>query len=70
MEGLYATQPVYFDDEFASCSTPDGTLTIVWLVPITAAEASYIRSVGWPRWEDDLAAVDPDLTSLRRASLQ
>jgi hypothetical protein len=69
MEAFYVASPVYFDDAFAECDEADGPIVIVWLVPITAAEASYIRAVGWHRWEDELVVTDPDLTSLDRPSL-
>lgn len=69
MEALYVASPVYFDDAFATCDGPDGPIAIVWLVPITAPEALYIRAVGWDRWEEELVGSDPDLTSLDRPSL-
>jgi hypothetical protein len=46
-----------------------GTVTVVmtWLVPITAAEASYVRARSWPALEDALVAEDPDLVDLSRS---
>ncbi|MFF9626849.1 suppressor of fused domain protein [Streptomyces griseosporeus] len=70
MTALYATHPVYFDDDFASVVLENGVETIVArLVPIGASEAAYVREEGWPAFEDALARQDPDLLDLNRAEI-
>jgi hypothetical protein len=70
MEALYAAIPVYHDDEFAAVDLPDGTrAAIVWLVPISSAEAAYVASHGWNAFEDELVRHDPDLLDVGRAEL-
>lgn len=65
LEALYATLPVFLPDEFAQF----GGTAIVWLVPILPSEASYIRTHGWPSFEDILLARNPDLLDFERAPL-
>ena len=70
MAAWYAAIPVYQDDGFAAADLPDGArAAIVWLVPISAAEAAYVRSHGWKAFEDELVRHDPDLLDLGRAEL-
>ena len=65
MEALYATNPVYLPDAFASV----GTVAIVWLVPISRAEANLVVDRGWDVFESVLVREDPDLTNLHRSSV-
>lgn len=70
MEALYASSPSYFDAEFAVAEVDDGDrAAIVWLVPISAAEAAYVASHGWNAFEDELVRHDPDLLDVGRAGL-
>ena len=69
MEALYAALPVYFPDDFAVYEADDANVAIVWLVPISAGEASYVSSYGWKAFEDRLVECDPDLTDIYRAPL-
>jgi hypothetical protein len=67
---LYAALPVYFNDDFFSVTIENGSdVAIVWLVPITSAEADFVRVKGWQAFEQALAAQDPDLVDLNRAGL-
>ncbi|MEV7404891.1 suppressor of fused domain protein [Streptomyces sp. NPDC091267] len=67
---LYAALPVYFDDDFFSVTIENGSdVAIVWLVPITSAEADFVRVKGWQAFEQALAAQDPDLVDIDRAGL-
>jgi hypothetical protein len=52
MKALYAATPVYFPDDFAVYDDQDQRIVIVWLVPISAREASYVRQHGWRAFED------------------
>ena len=66
-EAFYCAPPVYFPDELAALDGVGGaTLVIVWLVPITLAEAKFIEKRGWPAFEDLLEEQDLDLTDLHR----
>lgn len=64
---LYAAPPVYLPDGFAECDTGTTTIVMTWLVPITDAEARYVRDRGWSAFEDVLVAEDPDLVDLSRS---
>jgi hypothetical protein len=48
MEAVYAAIPVYLADQFAVYEGDEKPVVIVWLVPISATEASYVRRYGWP----------------------
>ncbi|MFF1872861.1 suppressor of fused domain protein [Streptomyces sp. CB03911] len=71
MTALYATQPVYFDNDFASVTVENGSeVVIVWLIPITQDESAFIRAHGWEPFEEALARQDPDLLDPARPPLQ
>lgn len=70
LTALYAASPVYLPEDFAVCPTPEGSVVLTWLVPITGAEAAYVESHGWQTFEDSLLAEDPDLTDLSRSPLK
>ncbi len=61
---------MYFPDEFHVYRSPSGEqVFIVWLVPIRAAEASFVRAQGHDAFEDMLENVDPDLLDLSCESI-
>jgi len=69
LEAYYCAIPVYFSDSLATFRrTVPGTV-IVWLVPISHAEAHYVWQHGWSQFEDLLVAHDPDLLDVMRPSL-
>jgi hypothetical protein len=67
MTALYAATPVYLPDNFAVCDTAAGKAVMAWLVPITGAEADYVRTHGWTAFEAALVAEDPDFTEPSRS---
>jgi hypothetical protein len=69
MTALYATAPGYLPPGFDTCDTGTATVVMTCLVPITDAEAGYVRTHGWPAFEKALAAEDPDLADLSRNSV-
>jgi Suppressor of fused protein (SUFU) len=70
MVALYASNPVYFDDQFASFDAKDGTpAALCWLFPITQKELNCIDENGWGRFEDLLSNADPDLVDFYRNSI-
>jgi hypothetical protein len=67
---LYAALPVYYDPDFKSVVTEDGTkVAIVWLVPISRSEAQFIDARGWDAFEKELLRQDPDLLDLARSPI-
>lgn len=69
LEAYYCALPVYFKDGLATFrGTVPGTV-IIWVVPISHAEAHFVWEHGWQKFEDLLIARDPDLMDLRRNSL-
>jgi Suppressor of fused protein (SUFU) len=70
MAALYVTSPVYHPDSFACYSPPGNAARVIaWLVPITLAEALYVKAEGWESFELKLSEVDPDLLDLNRPSI-
>ncbi len=69
MEALYASPPVYFPDGFATYHDEDRDIVFVWLIPIARAEAEFIRTLGWNRFEDELVRANPDLTDPGRRTV-
>jgi hypothetical protein len=71
VEALYSSLPVYFSEPFHVYTPPDGTLPIVfvWLVPITASEAAFVRRTGWEAFETELQRQAPDLLDLGRSAM-
>jgi hypothetical protein len=69
MEAVYAAIPVYLPDDFAVYEGEGEQVVVVWLVPISAGEARYVKTHGWKEFEDRLLESDPDLTDVFRASL-
>lgn len=70
-EALFITAPTYFHERFAVYTPDDGSLPVAmaWLVPITAAEAAFVRHVGWERFEAELESQKPDLLDLERRAI-
>ncbi|PKV87995.1 suppressor of fused domain protein [Streptomyces sp. TLI_146] len=70
LSSLYASSPVYFDDDFAEVVVENGTtVSVVWLVPIGPSEAAFVKEKGWPEFEQELVRQDPDLLDLRRREI-
>ncbi len=62
MEALYATVPVYLQDDFGQFNE----VVLVWLVPVSRSEVDFVTAHGWLAFENQLADVNPDLTDLSR----
>jgi O-acetyl-ADP-ribose deacetylase (regulator of RNase III) len=63
---LYATYPVYHDEKLAVWRGTDPPTAIVWLVPVTFAEAKFVEKKGWEVFEELLEKRDPDLVDFTR----
>jgi hypothetical protein len=71
MTALYAAIPVYYDDAFASVVLENGSdVAVVWLVPVTSAEADFVERRGWEAFERELVRQDPDLLDLDRPEIK
>lgn len=73
MAALYVALPVYFPDEFTTWRTDDGAgepVDVLWLVPVTDAEAGFVRQHGWESFEELLEAQDPDLVDVYRGAVR
>jgi hypothetical protein len=70
LQALYASLPSYFPDAFARDTTTSPSTHFMWMIPITAAEASFISREGWNAFEDELVKQDPDLLDLNRAEIK
>ncbi len=74
-DALYAANPVYFPESFWEYAPEGGEpgvrpgVAMVWLAPITASEADFVRAAGWERFEDALVEHDPDLLTFERPSM-
>lgn len=70
MEALYVSPPVYLPDAFAAFESQHGiSCAIAWLVPITSDEAKLVSKRGWPFFEEQLCAQDPDLLDINRPGI-
>ena len=69
LEALYCARPVYFPEALHEYTSTNPITSLLWLIPITSAEAVYIESEGWSRFEDILVEKDADLLDLQRESL-
>ena len=63
---LYATYPVYHDEKLAVWRGSDPATAVVWLVPVTYAEAKFVEKKGWEVFEELLEKRDPDLVDFTR----
>lgn len=69
-ETLYVCPPVYYPESFGQHVDANGKgIAIAWLAPITLAEAEFVRTHGWSKFEAMLERLDPDLLDDWRASV-
>jgi hypothetical protein len=69
MTAFYVTSPMYFPDDFATCTSDSSPTVIAWLVPISSREADLIARIGWQAFEDILVSQNPPATNWHRQSL-
>lgn len=69
MRALYVTHPTYLPEDFWVYDQGDYEVVFAWLVPVTESEARFVERHGWQEFEERLAAADPDLRVLDRASV-
>lgn len=51
---LYVSNPVFFEDEFASLNEIEPNVVFAWLFPIYKSEADFIHREGWNKFENFL----------------
>lgn len=70
MEAVLCASPWYWkDDAFGRCKGQQPDVLMVWLVPISAAEAAWCQQEGIEEFEALINAADPELLDLHRESL-
>lgn len=69
-QALYVSAPSYLPDAFHMWRGPNGErVGVLWLVPITRAEAAFVRKHGSAAFEEVLVAEQPDLLNVMRTSV-
>jgi hypothetical protein len=69
-QALYVSAPSYLPDAFHLWRGPNGErVGVLWLVPITRAEAAFVRKHGSAAFEEVLVAEQPDLLNVMRTSV-
>lgn len=66
---IYATLPVAFEDGIETLSATTPPTVFVWLLPVPASDAHFVKSRGWEAFEDRLEAQPVDLWDLNRAGV-
>ena len=66
VSALYTAVPVYLPESFHVCRSTAHPIVFAWMVPITEAEAAFVRARGRDAFEDALKTVDPDLLDTTR----
>lgn len=65
----YSAIPTLFADTFHVDESTTPPTVMVWLIPITAQEATYVKVSGWDAFETLLEERQPDLFDLARGSI-
>lgn len=67
---LYVSLPFCLSDSFAVVELePGANVRFAWLVPISSAEAEFVKSHGWNRFEEIMETKEVDVLPLERASV-
>jgi hypothetical protein len=66
---LLVSLPYPFGPELEVCAFDRGIVRFLWLVPITAAEASYARARGYKSLEDRFEEARVDTLDVNRPSV-
>lgn len=68
-DSLHASIPVVYPEAVATLADTTPKTVVVRLIPLHTADAAFVRSSGWSKFEDRLEAADPDLLDPRRKSI-
>jgi hypothetical protein len=66
---LFVHIPIYFADGLHPIPLGREAVEVLWLIPITEAEAAFVEENGPEAFDELLGREDPDLLDLERASL-
>jgi len=69
LEAFYFMPPLYHTETMEALDSDGAQILFVWALPISAAEAAFIRREGWEAFEERIHLLDPDLMDLERASI-
>ena len=69
LDAFVVAPPVYLPDSFHTFRGKPDPVVIGWLVPISAGEASVVRSKGYPALEEAFQRTDPDLLDFHRPTV-
>lgn len=66
---VYASLPVFFDDDVATYHGSSPPTVLVWLIPLPPEDAEFVKAQGWESFEDKLEVASVDFWNLNRAPL-
>lgn len=67
--GVYASIPVFWDENFQVFNGMIPPVAIVWLMPLLKDEALFIQQKGWNQFEDILEKAECDFWDLNRGPI-
>ncbi|MBX3184234.1 MAG: suppressor of fused domain protein [Polyangiaceae bacterium] len=66
---VYASIPVFFDDDFSVYQDSSPPTVLVWLIPLPREDAEFVKTQGWEPFEDMLESTAVDFWDLNRPPL-
>jgi hypothetical protein len=66
---VYASIPVFFEDDFRTFDGSSPPTVFVWLIPLPSSDAEFVKQSGWDAFEDRLEASEVDFWDLDRVGL-
>lgn len=67
---VYAAIPALFGDGFARFADATGPIEIIWLIPMPAGEARWVKQHGWKAYESALMQTEVDFFDLDRPAVR
>ena len=67
---VYASIPVFFDEDLATYRGSSPPTVLVWLIPLPPEDAEFVKTQGWESFEDRLEAASVDFWDLNRPPLR
>jgi hypothetical protein len=67
---VYASLPVFFEDDFATYRESSPPTVLVWLIPLLPEDAEFVNTHGWEAFEDKLESAAVDFWDLNRPPVQ
>ncbi len=69
LEAFYFATPIAYPEGFDVFKESEPPTYLYWAIPVTVAEAQFVRVNGGNAFEDMLLNLEPDLLDLNRASI-